>query len=359
MSDTKEMLERAVRNFPAPPGDADAVCRFVERRNRRRRVGSAVVALTLTAGLVAAAVVVAGDGTGTTPAEGETPRNGPIVFSELHRGLSSWVLSTIEPDGSGYRRLREPAEGVRDYGNDWSPDGTRIAYDRETPRGIWVMRADGSSIERLTSDWALSPQWSPDGTQIAYFHFDSDTLGRTSESAAIWVMDSDGSDGHPVTAPGDDLGIEVDWAPDGRHLLFRRFAPAQPGIYELDLLTSEERLLSPGPEDVSHVQGGDIEVGAPSYSPDGAHVAFDSDRDIWVMARDGSDMRRITSNGPWEGTTTARQPWAEDPSWSPDGASIVYVQEGDIWIIGVDGTNPHPVRETLREEVAPAWGSMP
>ena len=58
----------------------------------------------------------------------------------------------------------------------WSPDGSRIAFMRDTDDGhvitgsdIYLVRADGSGLTRLTATEDLMemyPQWSPDGRQI-------------------------------------------------------------------------------------------------------------------------------------------------------------------------------------------------
>jgi Tol biopolymer transport system component len=53
---------------------------------------------------------------------------------------------------------------------------------------------------------------------------------------------------------------------------------------------------------------------APSFSPDGEHVAFRSDRDgggIFVMGSTGESVRRLSNFG-------------YDPAWSPDGKQIVF-----------------------------------
>jgi catechol 2,3-dioxygenase-like lactoylglutathione lyase family enzyme len=54
-------------------------------------------------------------------------------------------------------------------------------------------------------------------------------------------------------------------------------------------------------------------------SPDGTHIAFDSDRDgeraVYVADADGGQARRISGKG-----------YAAVPSWSPDGRSLVFVR---------------------------------
>ena len=77
-----------------------------------------------------------------------------------------------------------------------------------------------------------------------------------------------------------------------------------------------------------------------AWSPDGRSIAFFSmragGRDIWVMRPDGSNRRRLTSDGSLN----------EYPSWSPNGRSIVFQStrqgEFDIYAMwsGGNGTSP-------------------
>jgi len=60
--------------------------------------------------------------------------------------------------------------------------------------------------------------------------------------------------------------------------------------------------------------------GEPAWSPDGARLAFASDRDgapqIYVANRDGSNVVRVTSK--------AR---SVTPAWGPDGRKLVYIYD--------------------------------
>jgi len=57
---------------------------------------------------------------------------------------------------------------------DISPDGKRVAYERNDPqtqnRDIWVADVAGGRATRFTSDpgWEAFPLWSPDGSRIIF-----------------------------------------------------------------------------------------------------------------------------------------------------------------------------------------------
>ena len=54
----------------------------------------------------------------------------------------------------------------------WSPDGKRLLFaaGSEAQTELWVVRADGSGLRRLTANSAreTTPSWSPDGSSIAF-----------------------------------------------------------------------------------------------------------------------------------------------------------------------------------------------
>ena len=80
-------------------------------------------------------------------------------------------IFVMNADGSNVTRLTT-APGI-DANPDWSPDGTKIAFnsDRSGERHIHVMNADGSGVIQLTFGTYsnIAPVWSPEGSKITFF----------------------------------------------------------------------------------------------------------------------------------------------------------------------------------------------
>jgi eukaryotic-like serine/threonine-protein kinase len=125
-------------------------------------------------------------------------------------------LFLIHPDGSGLRQLT--ADGFNNRQPRWSPDGTRIAFysNRGGKYEIWLLRADGSRLERAAvmpdKPQAYHPIWSPDGQRLAC---------DLNENEALIDLAKPLADRHPVFLPpaGRGLGFSASsWSADGRWL---------------------------------------------------------------------------------------------------------------------------------------------
>jgi hypothetical protein len=88
---------------------------------------------------------------------------------------------------------------------------------------VYVMRADGSARRRLTGDrHATSPQLSSTQRQVAYVDTSRSRKGMSEylTTGDVWVVAVRGSHARRLTAaPVADLGTPS-WSPDGRHLAF-------------------------------------------------------------------------------------------------------------------------------------------
>ena len=114
-----------------------------------------------------------------------------IVFERGLAGLKSMMV--VHPDGTGLHRIARLIGGPQCLCADWSPDGSKIAYQASTSVAmerfpeIFVMNADGSGRTQLTRNRIRdeNPDWSPDGTRIAFY---SERFGN----AEIFVIDANG-----------------------------------------------------------------------------------------------------------------------------------------------------------------------
>ena len=93
----------------------------------------------------------------------------------------------------------------------------------------------------------------------------------------------------------------------------------------------------------------------PALSPDGAEVAFVSDRDgdedVYVLpVSDPASIRQLTD-----------EPGRDrHPAWSPDGTMIAFTSERsgnqDVWVMNGDGSNPVDLTARSRaDEFEPSW----
>jgi TolB protein len=154
--------------------------------------------------------------------------------------------------------------------------------------------------------------------------------GRVTPNASqeIYISDYDGANPQRFTA-NRNLNISPSWSPDGRVIAYASYVQHSPDIYLQSVF--ELKLLHPIPA------GASSQNQMPAFSPDGSKIAFAAIRDspnfnIYVMNRDGSNLRRLT--------TSKLDDLA--PAWSPSGTQIVFTsgRSGDaqLYMMSADGT---------------------
>jgi Tol biopolymer transport system component len=139
----------------------------------------------------------------------------------------------------------------------YSPDGTQIAFrgdlDLVEPSGdeeIYVMNADGTNVRQLTSngDFDSAPSWSPDGQRILFERAPAGTFtpGTEAQEKDIYVMRADGTHVRRLTdSPGLDEGPE--FSPDATKIAFSSARDGQQEIYVMDADGANARRLTDNP----------------------------------------------------------------------------------------------------------------
>jgi dipeptidyl aminopeptidase/acylaminoacyl peptidase/Tfp pilus assembly protein PilF len=276
-----------------------------------------------------------------------------------------------------------------------SPDGRSVAYTVTTldakedasDADAYLAPLEGGEPLRLTSSKKSEsrPRFSPDGEWIAFLS------SREGDKTQVFLLSRHGGEAVKLT----DFKASVSalaWAPDSKRLALvvsdeEADAPAEDSadkdkkktakpivLRRLQFMSDGEGYLR---EARSHIHvfdvaakkafqltSGPFDDSSPAWSPDGARIAFvsnralpDSDRSIntdlfAVAAREGEIPRALT-------TSLARD---SAPSWSPDGQWLAYVEGGDpkdLWygashlaVVSAAGGAPRALTAALDRNVS-------
>jgi uncharacterized delta-60 repeat protein len=142
-------------------------------------------------------------------------------------------------------------------------------------------------------------------------------------------------------------------SPNGRSIAFVSITGSHPELYVIPTRGGKSRRLTNSPFGKESVALGHI-----SWSPDGRRIAFDATghvpdprclracvtNDVYIIAADGSNLRRLVSGG-------------SNASWSHDGKYLAYIDAaatngyGPIMIAKADGSSPR----RIAIGTAPLW----
>ena len=257
------------------------------------------------------------------------PSQGKIAFVTDRVGID--VVGVMNVDGSGQHRLSQNTGISSDPA--FSPDGSRIAYTVDGQ--IVVMRADGRVVDRMTTKGGFDPAWSPDGTKIAYINSSCEPgMMCINPGYSLCVMNADGTGKYRIY-PTDTKLEHPTWSPEGLHIAFSE----KGNIYVIKLgETQATQITSSG------------NFRNPSWSP--------SPDSLYIAAEMGSNIVLIPTKS---GVTKTLYKGGYEPSWSSYGSKIAFTSgfsNKDIFVMNRDGTGVTRLTTDPADDSQPSWGPI-
>jgi Tol biopolymer transport system component/DNA-binding winged helix-turn-helix (wHTH) protein len=205
-----------------------------------------------------------------------------------------------------------------------SPDGKTIAVaSMEGAYDLAEVPLDGSGLRILgsTPRNEVAPGWLPLGRRTYAYATDRSGVYE------IWLRNEEEGSERPLVAQrdfGDDKTayiLDVTFAPGGGRIAYRRMGEKDESIWISTIAGDPPVRLAREPDGV--FQRG------PSWSPDGAWIAYYS-------TRNGKSAILKAKVGGTEVPVMLRDDVGEYPKWSPDGQSLLCGVDA-LWIVSADG----------------------
>jgi Tol biopolymer transport system component len=267
-----------------------------------------------------------------SPTPTGTPRRGTLIaYISAERKL--WI---VRSDGSGAHELLPGGLGSQTFVS-WSPDGTRLIYSDNgkfyltDPSGSAPQVADTGCVAPCYGDAFEGAAFSSDGTKLVFARDN----GR---SFVIATMDL-ASGRVTELSSTEPAGGRPGWSPDGKQIVFIRWGekdtggPTPPARNAAIVVDADGRNLH-------QVSPSTLDAYSAVWSPDGSRIVITTSPmgpwDIYTVRPDGTDLRRLTTDGISKGAT-----------WTPDGRILFVRGSGGagnggspaFWTMDADGTN--------------------
>ena len=240
--------------------------------------------------------------------------DGTALFFQAESAGGS-ALKRAERGDSGVLHVATIVDdAAKNYHVKLSPDDRSVAFDsdRDGVRGVYVARADGSGVRRVSGNgYAAVPTWSPDGRRLAFLRAENNRPTVWN----LWLLNLDTGEMARLTNYRYGQVWAGAWFPDGRRIAYSH----EDRLILLDLDSGRSTsYISP--------RRGRL-VRTPAVSPDGRWIMFQVFRDGgWLLDLESGSMQRVLDD-----------PSAEEFTWAPDGRRVAFHSrrsgQWSLWIM--------------------------
>jgi eukaryotic-like serine/threonine-protein kinase len=251
-------------------------------------------------------------------AGGATPsvsRDGTLVFLS---GVGDFQeLAWVDRSGKELESFGGPRDEI--YEPSVAPDGTRIAFDTDGFRELWVHDLPRNKTVKVSGSWAMaySPAWTPDGSTLV-FGCRSSSTGSYGEIC----MAREGASNAPIMLGEGYQPFEISLSHDGKSVVFTNLN--QVGNFDILQVPLKEG-IKPVPFLATA-----FNERAPQVSPDGHFMAYQSDK----TGRYEVYVRPFPmSAGLWQISTRG----GTNPKWNPQGTELFYLNGTKLMVVPIHG----------------------
>ncbi|HVF53784.1 MAG TPA: hypothetical protein VNC78_09295 [Actinomycetota bacterium] len=209
-----------------------------------------------------------------------------------------------------------PARGAFPGGNG------RIAFSRTQSRtgaDLYSINSDGSGLETLRADCGddVQVEWGPGGSKLVYLNNGFDHTGAYRYT--VEVSDPAGSAPRHLGQ-----GLYPSWSPDGARIAFASL--------DGNLLVTDAGAFAP-----TTIYDTDLYVRAVAWSPVGDQIAF-----VAGALGEPGDILSIKPDGTGLVTFVGSPDWEDDIEWSPDGHLLAFTRRvgsglADVYLRDMQG----------------------
>jgi Tol biopolymer transport system component len=266
-------------------------------------------------------------GPGSESYPSSSPGGDQVAFTD---GDPDYDLLEVSVDRGTVRSLLATNRNESDA--EFSPDGQLLSYvtDRRGQDEIWLRTREGQLIDRALitqqdfgDDRTLllgSPTFSPDGQRLAYQR----NGYKPRWPLRIWISMTAGGPPTPLLPRAHEAiqGAPA-WSPDGQWIVFAEWKDQHWQLVKVRVGSGEEPIV---------LRSDGVANATPRWSPKNDWITWETEQGFLLVSPDGKQERSL-SDDLWSDA-----PWLVH-AWSRDGSAILGIKENDERHLSVIAVN--------------------